>query len=104
LIVVAAFESPTVVAGLDNVAMVSQAVEQRNCHLGVAEHARPLAEREIGGDDDGRPLIEPADEVEQQLAAGLSEREVAEFVEHDEVHPRQMLGDTTLPSVAGLDL
>src|ERR1700704_4791290 len=42
--------------------------------------------------------------MEQQLAAGLGEREVAEFVEDDEVHPGQMLGDTTLPSVAGLDL
>jgi len=49
-------------------------------------------------------LVEPADEVEQELAAGLSERQVAELVEDDEVHPGQMLGDTTLPSVAGLDL
>jgi len=42
--------------------------------------------------------------VEQELAAGLSERQVAELVEDNEVHPGQMLGDTTLPSVAGLDL
>jgi len=34
----------------------------------------------------------------------LGERQVAEFVEDDEVHPGQMLGDTTLPSIAGLDL
>ena len=38
------------------------------------------------------------------MAAGLSEREVAEFVEDSEVHPGQMLGNTTLPAVAGLDL
>jgi len=42
--------------------------------------------------------------MEQKLATGLSERQVAEFVEDDEVHPGQMLGDTTLPSVTGLDL
>ena len=42
--------------------------------------------------------------MEQQLAAGLSERQVAEFVENDEVHPGQMLGDPTWPSIAGLDL
>ena len=84
--------------------MVSQAVEQRGRHLCIAEHAGPFTEREIGGDDDGGTLVEPADEVEQQLAAGLSERQVAEFVEDDEVHPGQMLGDATLPSVAGLDL
>ena len=64
----------------------------------------PFTEGEIGGDDDGRALVEPADEMEQKLATGLSERQVAEFVEDDEVHPGQMLGDTTLPSVTGLDL
>ena len=87
MIFVAAFESPAVIAGFDDVAMVSQAVEQRGGHLGIAEHAGPFAEREIGGDDDGGALVEPADEVEQELAAGLSEREVAELVEDDEVHP-----------------
>src|SRR6202047_1244638 len=84
--------------------MMGQAVEKRGCHLGIAEHAGPFTEGEIGGDDDGRALVEPADEVEQELAAGLSERQVAEFVEDDEVHSGQMLGNTTLPSVAGLDL
>jgi len=104
VIVVAAFEAPTVVASFDDVAMVGQAVEQRGRHLGIAEHAGPFTEREIGGDDDGGALVKPADEMEQQLAAGLGERQVAEFVEDDEVHPGQMLSDTTLPSVAGLDL
>src|SRR5471030_2122199 len=84
--------------------MVSQAVEQRGGHLGVAEHAGPFTEGKIGGDDDRRALVEPADKMEQQLAAGLGERQVAELVEDDEVHPGQMLGDTTLPSIAGLDL
>jgi hypothetical protein len=42
--------------------------------------------------------------MEQQPAAGLGERQVAKFVEDDEVHPGQMLGNTALPAVAGLDL
>src|SRR6202022_3164463 len=33
-----------------------------------------------------------------------AEPKVAKFGKDDEVHPGQMLGDTTLPSVAGLDL
>jgi hypothetical protein len=49
VIVVAAFEAPTVVAGFDDVAMMGQAVEQRGCHLGITEHAGPFAEREVGG-------------------------------------------------------
>jgi hypothetical protein len=52
VIVVAAFEAPAVIAGLDDVAVASKAVEQRGCHLGVAEHAGPFTEGEIGGDDD----------------------------------------------------
>ena len=93
LIVVAAFEAPAVVAGLDDVAVVGEAVEQRGRHLGVAEHARPFTEGEIGGDDDRGALVEPADEVEQELAAGLGERQIAEFIEDDEVHAGQMIGD-----------
>jgi hypothetical protein len=77
VIVVAAFESPAIVAGLDDIAMVGQAVEQRGCYRGVAEHAGPFAEGEIGGDDHGRALVDSADEMEQELVAGLSERQVA---------------------------
>ena len=50
---------------------MGQLVEQRRGHLGVAEHGRPLAEGQVGGDDDRAALVEPADQVEQQLAAGL---------------------------------
>ena len=42
--------------------------------------------------------------MEQKLAAGLGERQIAEFVEDDEVHASQMIGEPTLPSIAGLDL
>lgn len=34
----------TVVAGLDNVAMVRQAVEERGGHLGIAKDAGPFTE------------------------------------------------------------
>jgi hypothetical protein len=34
----------------------------------------------------------------------LSEWEIAEFVENDEVHSSELIGDPTLPSVTGLDL
>src|ERR1700675_74646 len=43
----AVFEPPAVVAGLDDVAMMRQAVEQRGRHLGVAKNTRPFAECEI---------------------------------------------------------
>ena len=84
--------------------MMGDAIEQRGGHFGITEDARPFTEGEVGGDDDRGALVEPADEVEQELPAGLSEWQIAEFVEDDEVHARQMIGEPTLPSVAGLGL
>jgi hypothetical protein len=40
---------------------------------------------------------EPADRVEQQLATGLAERQIAEFVENEEVEPGEATGDAALP-------
>ena len=86
MIVVAAFKAPAVVTGLDDVAVMSQTVEQRGRHLGIAEHARPLAECQIGGDEDGGALIKPADEVEEKLTAGLGKGQISELVQDNEVH------------------
>jgi hypothetical protein len=104
VIVSAAFESPAVVAGFNDIAMMSEAIEQRRGHFGVAEYARPFTEGEIGGDDYRGALVEAADEVEQELATGLGERQIAEFIEDDEVHAGQMIGEASLPAVAGLGL
>jgi hypothetical protein len=52
VIVSAALEAPTVVAGLDDIAVVGETIEQRGRHLGVTEDARPFTECEVGGDDD----------------------------------------------------
>ena len=96
----AVLEAPALVAGLDDVAVMGEAVEQRGRHLRIAEHARPFAEGEIGGDDDRGALVEPADEMEQQLPAGLGEGEIAEFVEDDEVEAGEIIGDASLASGA----
>jgi hypothetical protein len=38
--------------GLQNVAAVSQAIEQCRRHLCIAKHAGPLGEAQVRGDDD----------------------------------------------------
>ena len=43
-----------------------EAIEERRRHLGVAEHRGPLAEAEIGGDDDAGALIELAQQMEER--------------------------------------
>jgi hypothetical protein len=60
----AVLEAPTLVASLDDIAMVSEAIEHGGCHLGVAEHLRPIGESQIGGDQQRRVLVEFADQVE----------------------------------------
>ena len=97
----AVFEAPAVVAGLDDVAVMREAVEQGRGHFGIADDARPFAESEIGGDDDRGALVESADEMKEQLASGLGEGPIAEFVEDDEVEPGEMDGDTALSTGSG---
>src|SRR5258708_4599587 len=86
------FEAPAGVAGLDDVAVMSQAVEHGGGHLGIAEHLRPIGEGEIGGDQQRCVFVELADQVEQQLSAGLAERQIAKFVDDDEIVAQQFLG------------
>ena len=44
-------QPPAVVAGLEDVAVVGEPVEQGRGHLGVAEDGGPFAEGQVGGDD-----------------------------------------------------
>src|SRR5208337_3501095 len=73
----AVLEAPAFVAGLDDVAVVGQAVEQRGRHFWIAKDARPIAEGEVGGDDDRGALVEPADEMEQQLSSAKPLKETS---------------------------
>jgi hypothetical protein len=48
----AVLEPPALVSGLQDVAVMSEPVEQGGGHLGIAaEHRRPFGETEIGGDE-----------------------------------------------------
>lgn len=81
-----------------------QSVEQCRGHLGIAEDGRPFPEGEIGGDDDRGAFVEPADEVEQELAAGLGEGQIYELVEDQEVETGEVIGEPSLAAVAGFGL
>jgi hypothetical protein len=50
----AVLEAEAVVSGFEDVAAMSEAVEQCGRHLRVTEHGRPFAEAEIGGPRDRR--------------------------------------------------
>src|SRR3546814_2591097 len=97
-------EPPALVAGLDDVAVMGEPIEQRGGHFGIAEHGRPFAERQVGGDDDRGVFVKSADEMEQQLPASAGERQIAQFVEDQEVEPRQMLGELSGAALVNLHL
>ena len=48
---VTVLESPGFVAGLDDVAVMGDAIQQCGGHLLIVEHLRPFGEREVGGND-----------------------------------------------------
>ena len=62
----AVLEAEAVVSGFEDVAMMSEPVEQRGRHLCIAEHAGPFAEAQVGGDDEAGALVEFAQQMEEQ--------------------------------------
>lgn len=64
--------------------MVIDSAEQRGRNLGTAEYLGPLAEAEVGGDDNAGAQLELARQVEQRRAARGADRQVAKFIEDDE--------------------
>lgn len=49
--------------------MMRDAVEQRGCHLGIADDVRHFDEAGVGGDDDAGVLVELAQQMEQPCTA-----------------------------------
>lgn len=94
----AVFEAQALVAGLDDVAAMGEPVEQGGRHFGVAKDARPFAESEFGRDDEGSVLVEPDDQMEQELAAGARKGKFAEFVENRKVELLQVPGKLSAPA------
>jgi hypothetical protein len=42
--------------------------------------------------------------MEEQLTAGLREGQIAELVEHDKIHAREIFGEPALAAAAAFDL
>ena len=56
---------------LEDVDMMGEAIEQRAGQSLGAEHAGPLIEGQIAGHDDRAAFVALAEDLEQQLGAGL---------------------------------
>jgi len=67
----AVVEAEAVTVHLEDMDVVGEAIEQRASKTLGAEHAGPLIEGQVAGDDDRTALIALAEDLEQQLGAGL---------------------------------
>ena len=64
---------------------MDEAVDGGERHGGVGEDLSPFAERLVGGDQHGAPLVAGADELEQHAGLGLVLGDVGEVVEDQQV-------------------
>ncbi len=80
--------------------MVRQAIQKCGCHFGITKDGGPLAERQIGCNDDRGSLVELAYKVEQQLSSCLSEWQVTQLVENNKVETVEIFRGSALFPVA----
>ena len=73
--------------------MMGEAIEESGDHLGIVEDRGPLAEAQVGRDDDAGALVEFAQQMEQQGAPRSAEAQIAKLIEDDEVGMDQATGE-----------
>jgi hypothetical protein len=73
------------------VAVVQEPIDQRGGHDFVAEDLAPLLEALVRGERGGSALIAPGDHLEEEHRAGTGDRQVADFVDHEDGRVRKHL-------------
>ncbi len=73
----AVLEPEAVAIELEDVDVVGETIEQRAGEPLGGEHAGPLVEGQIAGDDNRAALVALAEDLEQQLGAGGGERNIS---------------------------
>ncbi len=71
--------------------MVREPVQQGGGHAFALEDLVPVAEREIAGDQQAAAFVAVGEHLEQQLGSGAAERQVAEFIDDQQVNPVELL-------------
>ena len=66
--------------------MMGQPVQQGPGQLFTAEHLRPLGKVQIGGHDEGLPLIALGGHLEEELVTLFGKRYVADLVDDQQIH------------------
>src|SRR5438132_13607391 len=90
LALLALFEAIAVAVHFEDVDVVGQPIEQRAGQPLGPEHAGPLVERQIAGDEGGAALVALAEDFEQELGAGRRQRHIAELINDQQLVTRQL--------------
>jgi hypothetical protein len=93
------FEAPAFITSFDDIAVMGEPVEHGGCHFCITKYLWPVGKGEIGCDDDRGVFVKLADQVEQELGTGLAKRQIAQFVDDDEVVAQQFLDDFSASSL-----
>ena len=83
-------KSITLTIGLDNVDTVCQAIQHGSGQPIRSADFHPLLERQVGCDDDALLFIGPADDFEEQFRTGLGERDVAQFIQDQQIEAAEL--------------
>lgn len=69
---------------------MGQPVQQGRRHAFALEDLTPLAERQVAGDQQTGPFIPIGEDLEQQLGPGPAERQVAQLIADQQIHPVEL--------------
>src|SRR4051812_6239467 len=81
LALLALFEAIAVAIHFEDVDVVGQPIEQRAGQPLGPEHAGPLVERQITGDEGGAAFVTLAENLEQELCSSRRQGHVAELID-----------------------
>ena len=70
---------------------MSEAVQQGAGQPLRSEDLGPLVEGQVGGDQDRTSLVSLAEDLEEELSAGLGEWDEAKLVDDEQLEPCQLL-------------
>src|SRR5271154_6972033 len=85
LALLALLEPIAVAVHFEDVDVVGQPVEQRAGQPLGPEHAGPLVERQITGDEGGAALVTLAEDLEQELRPGRRQGHIAELIDDQQL-------------------
>ena len=83
-------EAVAVAVHLQDMDVVGEPVQQRAGEAFRTEHLGPLIERQVGGDQDGAPLVALAEDLEEEFRSGGGQGDEAQFVDDQQSEAGQI--------------